>query len=113
MKESIALADDDLDALTALLEVRHVAGDAALTDELQRQGARARDAAAATECSRALADAAEIRRLAPGPVAEMLEPDLKEGAGGLRDVQSFEWAGWALGRTGRDRDASLHAAIVD
>ncbi len=30
----------------------------------------------------------------------MLEPDVKEGAGGLRDVQSFEWAGWALGMPG-------------
>ncbi len=38
VKESIALADDDLDALTAILEVRHVAGDASVTDELMRQG---------------------------------------------------------------------------
>ena len=34
VKEALALADEDLDALTALLDVRLVAGDAALVDEL-------------------------------------------------------------------------------
>ena len=34
VKEALALADDDLDALTALLDVRLVAGDAALVDDL-------------------------------------------------------------------------------
>jgi [protein-PII] uridylyltransferase len=99
VKDSIALADEDLDALTAMLEVRHLAGDPSLTDELQR---KARELALRRQARvlRALADAAEVRRLRPGLVAEMLEPDLKEGAGGLRDVQSFEWAGWALGPPG-------------
>ena len=37
VKEALALADDDLDALTALLDVRLVAGDATLADELDRR----------------------------------------------------------------------------
>ena len=47
-----------------------------------------------------LGQAVELRRQRPGAIAEMLEPDLKEGGGGLRDVQSLEWAGWALGAPG-------------
>jgi len=96
VKESTALADDDLDALTALLDVRLIAGSAELAAELER---KAREVAVRRRARmlNALADAAELRRLRPGAIAEMLEPDLKEGAGGLRDLQAFEWAGWAIG----------------
>jgi len=99
VKESIALADDDLDALTALLDVRVIAGERDLAEELER---KVRDLAARRRgrVLPVLADAADLRRQRPGAIAEMLEPDLKEGAGGLRDVQSFEWAGWALGAPG-------------
>jgi [protein-PII] uridylyltransferase len=99
VRESISLADDDLDALTTLLEARHVVGNEALTAELVERGrqlARKRQA----RVLKRLAEDSELRRLRPGPVAEMLEPDLKEGAGGLRDVQSLEWAGWTFGAPG-------------
>ncbi len=37
VKDSVSLADDDLDALTALLEVRHIAGDESLTADLEQK----------------------------------------------------------------------------
>jgi [protein-PII] uridylyltransferase len=99
VKESIAVADTEIDALTPLLDVRFLAGDDALVRELETKARelalRRRD-----RMLRALADAAEVRRLRPGPVAEMLEPDLKEGAGGLRDIHALGWAGWAFGAPG-------------
>ena len=95
VKEAIALADEDLDALTALLDVRVVAGDAALVADVvaraRRLVPRRRD-----RVVEALAAAAALRQERPGPVAEMLEPNLKDGAGGLRDLQAPGWAGWAL-----------------
>jgi [protein-PII] uridylyltransferase len=47
-----------------------------------------------------LSEASHERRTKPGAVAEMLEPDLKEGAGGLRDIQALGWAGWTRGAPG-------------
>jgi [protein-PII] uridylyltransferase len=128
VKEALEIAADDLDALTALLDVRVVAGDAALVDELT---ARVRELAGKrrTPIVAALAAAAALRQLRPGPVAEMLEPNLKDGSGGLRDLQSLDWAGWALApsRGGlaalvaeghlherdRARLAAAHAVLLD
>jgi len=95
VKEAISLADEEIDALTAVLDMRLLAGDAALADELvtkvhqlaPRRRSRLVDA---------LAAAADARFARPGPIAEMLAPDLKNGAGGLRDAQAAGWVGWAL-----------------
>ena len=98
-KEALALADNDLDALTALLDVRVVAGDADFAFEL-RDKARALAVKRRTRVVDALATAAVARYERPGPVAEMVEPNVKEGAGGLRDFQALTWAGWAVSSLG-------------
>jgi len=99
VKESVALAEDDIDALTSLLDIRFVAGAAALAADLER---RVREHAARRRARvlTVLSSAVDYRRQRPGAIAEMLEPDLKEGGGGLRDVQSLEWCGWVLGEPG-------------
>jgi [protein-PII] uridylyltransferase len=99
VKEALAVADDDLDALTALLCVRFVAGDRELAAELAR---RMRDLAPRRRgrVLEALATAAADRMERPGPIAEMLEPDLKSGGGGLRDIQAPGWAAWTLPSVG-------------
>jgi [protein-PII] uridylyltransferase len=96
VKEALALADADLDALTALLDTRLITGDGALLDELMdrvRRLAPKRRNRLVDE----LAAGAAARLEQPGPIAEMLEPNLKDGAGGLRDIQAPGWIGWALG----------------
>src|SRR4030095_15290398 len=94
VKEEVALAERDLHALTAWLDARHVAGDpelfsggvARLRPLAQRRRARLLDD---------LRSAAEVRREKFGLVAEMLEPNLKDGSGGVRGAPSPSWGGGA------------------
>lgn len=92
--EAIDLADDDLDTATSLLTMRHLAGDPTLTSALA-------DAAAErwqrrSRRSLGLLDASiQARQARTGEVAFLLEPDLKEGRGGLRDIHALWWAGRA------------------
>jgi [protein-PII] uridylyltransferase len=106
VKEALAVADDDLDALTALLDVRLVAGDRDLALDMAQ---RVRDLAPRRRkrVVDALAAAAAGRLVQPGPIAEMLEPDLKQGGGGLRDVQAPGWAAWTLPSGGEAAPALL------
>jgi [protein-PII] uridylyltransferase len=112
VKESLTLGDTECDALTALLAVRHVAGDPSLTEEL---AARGRDLAhrRRERLVRELSAAARVRRARPGPVAEMLEPDVKEGAGGLRDVHALTWAGDAWAEPGGLVTLREHGYLTD
>ena len=56
----------------------------------RREGSPARGPRRGTRMLTQLADAAELRRLRPGLVSEMLEPDVKDGGGGLRDLQHVD-----------------------
>ena len=96
------VARDHLDALTSMLDLRPVAGDLAIAGEAaDRVRAIATDDVAAF--ARALSEDALVRAERFGVSAHLLEPDLKNGAGGLRDVQAVRWttavAGDALLRT--------------
>jgi [protein-PII] uridylyltransferase len=99
VKEEVALAERDLDALTALLDARLVIGDSELFGDLVT---RIRDLAQRRrrKLVEQLRSALDSRREKFGFVAEKLEPNLKDGGGGLRDLQSVTWASWTLGGSG-------------
>ncbi len=107
-KEALALAADDLDTATSLVTVRHIAGDPALTADLA-------DKALALWRKRGRRWLAEVsarvraRQAEAGEVAFLLEPDLKEGRGGLRDVHAIRWAELAQAVMLEGDDASLEA----
>jgi len=89
--EALALAADDLDTATSLLDVRAIGGDAALADDLAARALRLWRKRSRRFLG-LLAERVRQRHATAGEVAYLLEPDLKEGHGGLRDVQALRWA---------------------
>ncbi len=87
------LAKDDLPTATSLVDVRHLVGDAALTDALR---AATRSAIApggdANEFIAQLAAEKRRRHDRFGASLYLLEPNLKQGIGGLRDLATALWA---------------------
>lgn len=85
------LAATDLDTATSLLSIRPITGDSDLALELAVAGAEQwRTGASANAIE--LSERVEQRHDEYGEVAFGLGPDLKNGRGGLRDVQSLAWA---------------------
>jgi [protein-PII] uridylyltransferase len=100
-REAVA-AIDDLDTATAVLDLRPVAGDTGLARQVRTEAIH-RLKRRPARFLQALARADAERRAKAGDAAEVLEPNLKDGAGGMRDVQSLRWAAAALvGATGID-----------
>lgn len=86
--QAVAVAKDDLKALLGLLDIRHVAGDAGLTGRVRGAVLDVWRASAA----RRLPELKEISRerwRVAGEGAFLLEPNLKESRGGLRDAQAL------------------------
>lgn len=89
--EALALAADDLDTATSLLDARYIAGDRDLASRLDERAELLWRKRARRFLTR-MAERVRQRHASAGEVAFLLEPDLKEGHGGLRDVQALRWA---------------------
>ncbi|HWC34777.1 MAG TPA: [protein-PII] uridylyltransferase [Mycobacteriales bacterium] len=88
VEEAVSVARDDLKAMLGLLDTRHVAGDPSLTTALReriyetwRRDARKR--------LPELVAAVRERADRAGELAFLLEPDLKDARGGIRDVHAM------------------------
>lgn len=88
VREAIGVAQDDLKAAIGLLDARCVAGDESMVETLSEK-ARAQWRKQWKSSAPALEQEAKARDERPGPVAFLLEPDLKEGSGGRRDITMF------------------------
>jgi len=111
VKEALSVADDDLKAALGLLDARFVAGDAGLAGDLAER-ARAQWRKRAGRVLPALAAAVGERHSRFGEVAFLLEPELKEGRGGLRDFHALRAAALATPVVAADAEAVLVAHDV-
>jgi [protein-PII] uridylyltransferase len=91
VREQIDLARDDLDSATALLTARPLSGDDELAREIVETGLDVWMSRRDHHLALLRARVRERQELS-FEVAYRLEPDLKDGHGGLRDVQSLWWA---------------------
>ncbi len=91
--DCLRLGREDITIRTALLEKRFITGDRTLSAELGRKLRGELFAGTAPEFIEAkLAERAERHRKQGGQ-RYMLEPNVKEGKGGLRDLQTLYWIG--------------------
>ena len=93
IKDCLRLAREDYTIRTSLVEFRHLAGDEALTGKLRdRLWSELFRSTAAEFIEAKLAERAERHRKQGGQ-RYVVEPNVKEGKGGLRDLQSLYWIG--------------------
>jgi [protein-PII] uridylyltransferase len=86
--QALAVAKDDLKALLGLLDIRHIAGDAGLTGRVRSSVLDVWRATAPKRLEEMQQISRERWKIA-GEAAFLLEPNLKESRGGLRDAQSL------------------------
>lgn len=83
--EALTVAQEDVKVALSLLDARHVAGDRDLTQQLVEAAAEQWRRTAVRQLAR-LREVTLARWKAHGELAFLLEGDVKEAAGGLRDV---------------------------
>jgi [protein-PII] uridylyltransferase len=90
-KETIQLCSTDLDTATALVTARVIAGNQKLGNELISEASsswKKNGRQWLVQLHRRIIE----RYAKDGEVAFLLEPNLKEGLGGLRDIHALQWA---------------------
>ena len=93
VKDCVRLGREDYTIRTALLEHRFLAGDEAIAAELEKKLKSELFKNTASDFIEAkLAERAERHRKQGGQ-RYMVEPNVKEGKGGLRDLQTLYWIG--------------------
>ena len=92
-RDCIRLGREDYTIRTALLEHRFLIGDAALGDELSEKLQSELFRNTASEFVEAKLEERDKRHIRQGGQRYMVEPNVKEGKGGLRDLQTLFWIG--------------------
>ncbi|OZB20525.1 MAG: [protein-PII] uridylyltransferase [Rhodobacterales bacterium 34-62-10] len=91
VKDCLRLGDEDFTIRTALLEHRFLGGDPVLAAELDRRLKTELFKGTAREFIEAKLSERDARHEKQGGQRYMVEPNVKEGKGGLRDLQSLFW----------------------
>ncbi|MBV8976902.1 MAG: [protein-PII] uridylyltransferase [Alphaproteobacteria bacterium] len=107
LAECARLAKEDSTIQTALLEARLIAGDAALFAAMRAEFWKQAAGAGAAFVQAKLAER-DARHRRQGESRYLVEPNIKEGKGGLRDLQTLYWIGKFLFRVENPRELVAH-----
>ncbi|MBT5434767.1 MAG: [protein-PII] uridylyltransferase [Rhodospirillaceae bacterium] len=102
--DTIRRAKDDMTIRTAVLESRFLWGDRNLFRTLQRRFGRDVVAGSGPEFVRAKLEERDTRHIKLGDSRYVLEPNVKEGKGGQRDLHTLFWIAKYLYRVGHVED---------
>lgn len=89
--ECVRLSKTDITIRTSILEARHVCGDRALFDELEQRFEKDVVRGTAREFIAAKLEERDDRHKRSGASRYRVEPNIKEGKGGLRDLHTLFW----------------------
>ncbi|NTJ41196.1 [protein-PII] uridylyltransferase [Agrobacterium larrymoorei] len=90
--ECIKLSKADMTIRTAILEMRHICGKQTLADELERRfEAEVVTSSSGPEFIAAKLGERDQRHRKAGDTRYLVEPNVKEGKGGLRDLHTLFW----------------------
>jgi [protein-PII] uridylyltransferase len=91
IKDCLSLASENLEALTPLMDARFICGDSPLYLDLVERTEKKILPKKAMALSRWLEEQNQMRMTVFGDASSLLEPNLKEGIGGLRDYHHVLW----------------------
>ncbi len=91
VEECVRLAREDYTIRTALLEARHLTGDETLSADLRRRFRKDVAEGTGAEFVAAKLKERDDRHARAGASRYMVEPNVKEGKGGLRDLNTLFW----------------------
>jgi len=91
LKECVKLAVDDIEVLTSLLDARFICGMSPLYSSLMEHLRKRFKKRNSTKVIKKLVDISQSRHECFGDSSYLLEPNLKEGQGGLRDYHTILW----------------------
>ncbi len=93
LPECVRLAKQDVTIRTALLEARYLWGDKKLYEELRKKFWSEVASGSGQDFVEAKLAERDQRHLRQGESRYLVEPNIKEGKGGLRDLQTLYWIG--------------------
>lgn len=112
LAECLRLAGKDMTIRTALLDARYVWGDQSLFDDLHGQFRSEIASGSVGKFVGAKLAEREARHRRHGESRYLVEPNIKEGKGGLRDLETLTWIGKYVFGTGDPAELAKHAVFT-